>query len=61
MLFLKDIDPTLLHHIHTGNIFIKGENVLVGGFENTFLNYRSQILRICYEYQDTIDVQIFGK
>lgn len=45
MIFLKKAGFPHLGHLHSGNIFVVGDECRVGGHENTLLGYRTSLYR----------------
>jgi hypothetical protein len=50
-----------LGQIQSGNIFIEGENLQLGGFENTLLGYSAAGSEKFQQYYGDLDRIMFGK
>ena len=50
-----------LGHVQTGNVFVGADNICqLGGYENTLLGYKTRLFRLCRQYEDRIDIIMFG-
>lgn len=58
-----EVSLRILGHVHTGNIYIEGDNCRLGGYENALLGYRTRLYRavLGHEALPSIDVIMFGK
>jgi len=54
-------DPLTLGIVHSGNIFMDGDQCKLGGVENVLLGYKPRVYKLLEEHVANIDIIMFGK
>ena len=55
------LNPLVLGHVHTGNIFVENNVCRLGGFENVLLGYQTRQYNLLEDHRSQIDVIMFGR